>query len=230
MYKFKLHPDVEFLWQRAKTKLVNLNSHWYDTAPIGRDTLNTATKTLSKNAGLSQSYTNHCIQATVITELNESGFEARDIMAMTGHRSESGIRSYATKVPTRRRRKVSDALVSKMMKTSEKSKKKEVTSTVIFAHNADTIPDPTVPHDFDPSSMALELFPDFTEDDDIPNDELLKVLTQIESENQGLINNAAPQNVQVTPEAKTPKTINYSSLVANIHNRSCQQCISLTLM
>ena len=141
-------------------------------------------------------------------------------MAMTGHRSESGIRSYATKVPTKRRREVSDALASKMMKTSEKSKKKEVTSTVSFAHNADTIPDPTVPHDFDPSSIALELFPDFTEDDDIPNDELLKVLTQIESENQGLINNAAPQNVQVTPEAKTPKTINYSSSVANIHNRT----------
>lgn len=53
-------------------------------------------KQISKTAGLSQSYTNHSIRATVITELDNIGFEARHIMAVSGHRSEASIRSYAS--------------------------------------------------------------------------------------------------------------------------------------
>ena len=57
-------------------------------------------------------YTNHCIQATVITKLGEKGFEAHDIMSTTGHECESSIRSYATKCPPKKRRNISNALAS----------------------------------------------------------------------------------------------------------------------
>jgi hypothetical protein len=51
-------------------------------------------KNISKQAGLSKQYTNHSIRATAVTILDKSGFGARHIMSVSGHRSESSIRSY----------------------------------------------------------------------------------------------------------------------------------------
>ena len=52
-------------------------------------------KKMSKDAELSAVYTNHSIRATCITILDSAGVEARHIMAISGHGSESSIRSYA---------------------------------------------------------------------------------------------------------------------------------------
>lgn len=58
---------------------------------------------ISTDAELSQTYTNHCIRATYVTILDKCGFEARHIMSISGHRSESIIWSYArTDVNTKR--------------------------------------------------------------------------------------------------------------------------------
>ena len=110
------------LWQRPKVKLQDLEKEWYDAAPVGRDPLNSTMKELSKNAKLSMIYTNHCIRASVIMNLNEQGFEACDIMATTGHKSESSIRSYAKKVPVKRRHAMSDALAAKIVEKDNKKK------------------------------------------------------------------------------------------------------------
>ena len=222
LYKFKLHPDVDYLWQRPKAKLIDVNKEWYDAAPIGRDPLNSAMKTIGHNAKLSVIYTNHCIRATVVTNLNEEGFEARDIMATTGHKSEASIRSYAKKCPLKKRRLMADALASKFEEKPEKKTKGIPTSTVTSkncdknqAVSSDKL------DDTDQSLINFELFPDFEDAD------LVKVLTQIENENKDLV----PQqekNVQLQAIGKLPnddkqrnqaKTINYSA-VANISNRN----------
>ena len=118
LMKEKLNPNLDDLFQRPKKVIKNFDEEWYDAVPVGRDPLNNAMKNLSKDAGLSRIYTNHCIRATVVTNLNEKGFEARDIMATTGHKSEASIRSYAKKCPEKRRKEMSDALSSKMSKPS----------------------------------------------------------------------------------------------------------------
>ena len=51
-------------------------------------------KVISQQAELSTTYTNHSIKATTITILNRSGFKARHIMSVSGHRNESRIKSY----------------------------------------------------------------------------------------------------------------------------------------
>ena len=66
---------------------------WYDNMVVGECSLGETMKQISKQAGLSKDYTNHPIRATAITILNQSGFEARHIMSLSGHRSESSIRS-----------------------------------------------------------------------------------------------------------------------------------------
>ena len=43
---------------------------------------------------LSKIYTNHSIRATAVTILDKCGYEARHIMADSGHKSKSSIRSY----------------------------------------------------------------------------------------------------------------------------------------
>ena len=88
----KLNKNVDYLWQRPKIKFDPLtDSEWYDAAPVRRDPLNWHMKTLSTKAKLSQIYTNNCIRATVVTNLDEKGFEAHDIMATMGHKSEYSI-------------------------------------------------------------------------------------------------------------------------------------------
>ena len=52
-------------------------------------------KVISQQAELSTTYTNHSIRATTITILDRSGFEARHIMSVSGHRNESSIKSYS---------------------------------------------------------------------------------------------------------------------------------------
>ena len=53
------------------------------------------TKAICVEAGMENSYSNHCLRATAVTALDDAGYEARDIMTVSGHRSESSIRSYS---------------------------------------------------------------------------------------------------------------------------------------
>ena len=54
---------------------------------------------MSKDINLNdQSYTNHCIRATVLNEVCEK-YEARHAMALSGHKNESSLKQYAVKCP-----------------------------------------------------------------------------------------------------------------------------------
>ena len=77
---------------------------------VGQCTLHDKMKKLSIEAKLSCVYTNHSIRATTITIHNECGYEARHIMALSGHRSESSIRSYASQTSLSTKRKMSETL------------------------------------------------------------------------------------------------------------------------
>ena len=103
-YIAKLHPEKNDLWQRP---LDNFRSSgtWYCKSPIGKNRI-------SKQAGLSITYTNHSIRATCITGtlLDEAGMEARRIMHVSGHRSETSIRSYASRLNDTKKRQISETL------------------------------------------------------------------------------------------------------------------------
>ncbi|CAC5415966.1 unnamed protein product [Mytilus coruscus] len=80
---------------RQSDKLKPGDDIWYEKIPVGRNTLGNKMKDMSEQFGLSKKYTNHCLRTTAITLLDQDGFEARDIMAVSGHRSENSIRSYS---------------------------------------------------------------------------------------------------------------------------------------
>ena len=67
-------------------------------APLWKNTLGTFMSSISKELKLSQKYTNHCIRATAVSLLHQCNFEARHIMRVLGHKSESNIRSYSRRL------------------------------------------------------------------------------------------------------------------------------------
>ena len=110
-YVSHLNPNNEFFFQRPKRIVNKSDGVWYDNMVVGQRTLGEKMKKLFTDAKLSFNYTNHSIRATAITVLVESGYEARHIMAVSGHKSENSIRSYAARTSLSKKRKMSEALI-----------------------------------------------------------------------------------------------------------------------
>ena len=53
---------------------------------------------ISKELKLSQKYTDHCIRAMAVSLLDECNIDACHIMRVSGHKSESSIRSYSRRL------------------------------------------------------------------------------------------------------------------------------------
>ena len=67
---------------------------------------------ICKELKLSQKYTNHCIRVMAVSLLDECNFEARHIMHVTGHKSESSIRSYSRRLSEVKQKEIFPALSS----------------------------------------------------------------------------------------------------------------------
>ena len=220
LYKTKLHPELDSLWQRPKKFVKNSDKTWFDKAPIGRDPLNNAMKQLSKNAKLSQEYKNHSIRATVVTNLDTKGFEARHIMATTGHKSEVSIKNYSKKCPSNKRKQMFDALSEKFV--DNKKPKIEPSSTVTSPQKNEILQDPN----FNLGMAQLETINDedlcdiFGSDDAIETPDVLDIITQIEKENQVAVQNpqTMPQRQSASEQQSTNNTINIQTVQQRMRN------------
>ena len=92
-YLSVLNPMNEFLFQRPKSS--GKGEVRYNNMVVGENTLGKKKRVISQQAEWSTTYTNRSIRATTITILDRSGFEARHIMSVSGHRNESSIKSYS---------------------------------------------------------------------------------------------------------------------------------------
>ena len=120
LYISKLHPDCEFLFVKPKVSkffFTEKENIWYTSKPLGIQALGNLMKTISKRLNLSKTYTNHCIRSTCITLLASHGLEARQIMRVSGHKSESSLRSYDHDNSVEQKRKIS-AILSKNRQAS----------------------------------------------------------------------------------------------------------------
>lgn len=95
MYIQKLPLESNELFPKPLTKFTA--EKWYSPKAVrGKDYLGLIMQKLSKQLGLSRTYTNHCIRSTVVTTLVDSGFDTTDVAAVTGHKSHDSMRKYAT--------------------------------------------------------------------------------------------------------------------------------------
>ena len=119
LYLSHLHQLNEFLFQRPKRNASTSEDVWYDNMVVGERTLGEKLKNISREAQLSKCYTNHSIRATAVTILDKSGFEARHIMAVSGHKNEASIRGYSkTDICTK---KISETLTTRCELSEELS-------------------------------------------------------------------------------------------------------------
>ena len=108
-YIKSLHPQCDALFQRAKKRFTR-EGLGYDNAPLGIHTLSDMMVKMTELGKLSQHYTNHCIRKTCVTALADSGFEAKDIMTVTGHKNVQSLDPYLGKASDKRKKSMSDAL------------------------------------------------------------------------------------------------------------------------
>jgi len=94
LYLSHLNPLNEFLFQRPRRNASTSEDLWYNNMVVRERTVGQGMKNISRQAKLPKCYTNHSIRATAVTILDKSGFEARHIMAISGHKNEASIRSY----------------------------------------------------------------------------------------------------------------------------------------
>jgi len=106
-YTSKLHTN-EWLWQRPVDTFHGNTIYWYTNQVLGKNTLAGMMKTICRQAGLERELNNHSIRATSITVLDVNTFSNRDIMFVSGHRSETS--TYTSRVSVQRKHEMSMAL------------------------------------------------------------------------------------------------------------------------
>lgn len=217
---------MDWLWQRPKRKIKDMFGPWYDAVPLGKDPLNGAMKKISIQANLTTQYTNHCIRATVVSTLDDGGFEARHIMAQTGHKSEASIKSYAKKCPVKKKREMSRCLADAINTESPAveaeepqppKKKAKPSATVSAPANPEVANNQQMPEE-EVLPQQFDVIPQ-EENEEIDDNMLVKVLEEIEKENAQLNQNenkalvpndaqAVKQNINVQNVANISKKEN----------------------
>ena len=212
----KINYDVDYLWQRPKRNILDVNHKWYDKAPVGRDPLNDAMKNLSINAGLSKTYTNHSIRATVVTNLDRAGFEARHIMATTGHKSETSIKNYSRICPTNKRRDMSETLSRTLVGEPLPKVPKIVPSTSASDKSSDVCDLGNAELQTINRQDMKEIF-DVDMDSFIESKDVLDFVTQVEKENTEVATNQneSAKNNAVVPAQGENSTDNSKTININ---------------
>jgi hypothetical protein len=72
-------------------------------------------KTICTQAKLKQIFTNPSIRATCVTDLDFNKFESRDIMTVSGHKSENSLKNYTNQTSVTRKHEMSSALSASLI-------------------------------------------------------------------------------------------------------------------
>ena len=106
----KLNHHCEALFQIPLTKFSKAAECWYKNEPLGKNSIAQLIPRNSKKAGLSQVYTAHCVRASTITSLHQTGVNAKQICAIAKHKNEQSLTSYIKDSSASQKRACSDIL------------------------------------------------------------------------------------------------------------------------
>ena len=212
MYISKLPPTREELWLKPKKKVGFEDDLWYEKTVVGQHMLDNFMKKISEIAGLSKSYTNHCIRSTVISNLDMFGFEARHITAVSGHKSENTIRSYSTKCPDNKKREMSDALSTVLGTNSPQVLPPKIAKTAITSTISKPPPTPEKADIF-PTINNLDLVDWIPIENNAEDFDLGQIISEVDRN---------PIGIQEQNQIEISKTSPPSTLVQNFTSNSAQ--------
>ena len=113
MYLSKTNPKCSALFQQPRRGWKEENagdSCWYENRALGINSLASMMKQISKEAHLSQVYTNHCLRATAITVWGNSGLSDVQICHASGHKDPKNLQNYHHRPSRRQLRTCSNVL------------------------------------------------------------------------------------------------------------------------
>ena len=84
----------------------------FNKAAIGKNSLGTMMKDISKAAKLSKEYTNHCIRKTTATALKRQGFDLNEISHVTKHKNLDSLKHYIGGPSYTDKRRYNDAMAN----------------------------------------------------------------------------------------------------------------------
>ena len=152
LYRMKLNPKLDKLWQKPRqANLTHSTACWYEARFVGHDPLDRFMLFLSRQIPLSKEYTNHCIRATCIKNLDEAGVEGRHIITLSDHTSESSLKHYSVNCPDKKKEEMSAILQSKLIPSTSGRDTPPVQQQEI----------PTI----NPAELKLDLWPTDDEED-----------------------------------------------------------------
>lgn len=102
---------------------------WYCDSHVGHHLL---TDMISKLANLSRRYTNHSVRATSITALDDAGVKARHIIRISGHKSETSVKSYSSRLNENRKREFSQHLSKTIIQENAPASSSNTGSNVLI--------------------------------------------------------------------------------------------------
>ena len=153
-YLGKLHPDSEVLYQRPAESYAD-EGPWYLPLALGMRKLQNMMSRLSIAAGLSRRYTNHCLRATAITNLMESGFDPVTISRLSGHRNPSSITSYCKDVSDNTKRSMGGALSASLHQQPAVRYDQPTRATAMLPHTISSYEDPSAHRAATPHTMSV---------------------------------------------------------------------------
>ena len=117
-YLEKLHPENPNLFAKAKKTFMK-DEVWYTKEVIGKNTLANIMKEISRKAGLSKSYTNHCVRASTVTHLYQAGVDTQQICSITKHKNEATLSHYISASSDEQKRSASSILSRSLVPSLE---------------------------------------------------------------------------------------------------------------
>ncbi|XP_033759203.1 uncharacterized protein LOC117341461 [Pecten maximus] len=129
-YIRRLNPNCSRLFQKARKD--PKDRIFYDNIPLGHNRIGSFMTEISKAASLSVVYTNHSLRATTVHVLDSAHIPSRHIMTVTGHKSESSLKTYSGKTDNATKRLMSETINKKC--ESSRSKGVLVQKTTNVTH------------------------------------------------------------------------------------------------
>ncbi|CAC5398751.1 unnamed protein product [Mytilus coruscus] len=228
-YIRRLNPKCVKLFQQARS--YPKEDVYYDDVPLGHNRLGQFMNEISKMASLSLLYTNHSCRATTVHLLDGADIPSRHIMTVTGHKSETFLKTYSGKTCEKNKRHMSEIISSKTCG------KKSCISNIDFpclSQSTITVEGEEnhehIPVDLNDANFELELLSNSQSEtvmkDISPNDQCDEILTEIG-------NGASKRNTNIMkpetlmpnpiclkephPDMKMPFLINCSNVTVNIN-------------
>ena len=228
-YLAHLHPDNDFLWQ---TPLEKVNPAapdiWFGRQHVGKNTLGHFMNDISLHCQLSKIYTNHSIRVTGATVLTQMNFSSSEIMSITGHKSVQSLTRYQ-KTKDRQKIAMGNVMHQSLIMPEDNivvGERKEIQGNrlkrgieyqnVRVDIRALVTPQQILPEKENVSDKIVP-FDSNMEFGDVPDLDLLQMITQVEAEEE-------KKNKQVTPTTTTMTAMLSSNILNNVPKSLFHNC------